>query len=281
MNYDDLLMFLESMNLRAHARDGRYMPPPHVAKYLSPMQRKSRSDRLSLPWAEYQLLVSLAMGGWSMRYSLVTLLAQIWHLDVGSGTLNRACAFLQKAGLWESTNTYVTSLTSLVRLTDQGRSLMLDAGFTPVESDWERIERLHRGDTSRQIRHTAGICAFAHHARIQYYDVLVCPEVDGPAEPDIFIDDGEDQFYVEVQGRGGEGWRRAQKWHNLYRLQGQTAICTFTPAQAHRYAKEAQIAGVPRGVITDLQTLHTESPESLWTHQWTSRYDGVYPYEAE
>jgi len=141
-----------------------------------------------------------------------------------------------------------------------------------VESEWERIERLHRGDTSRQLRHTAAICAFAYHARKRGYDTLVCPQVEGLAEPDILLTNGDEILYVEVQRQGGERWRRAAKWRNLLRLQDEVILCTATPQQAIRYAAEAQFIGADRGRITDLATLLRDDPDDLFTHQWTSKF---------
>lgn len=104
------------------------------------------------------------------------------------------------------------------------------------------------------------------------YDTLVCPEVEGSAEPDVALFRDGETGYVEVQRRGGEPWRRAAKWHNLVRLQGEVLLCAETPSQAHRFAREARVlAGANRGRLTDLLSLFNGTPD-LFTHKWISRY---------
>ncbi len=78
-----------------------------------------------------------------------------------------------------------------------------------------------------------------------------------------------------MQGRGGETWRRADKWRNQYRLQGLVAICADTPILAERLAREAQIAGVPIGYLTNLTDLADGFVKGLWTHRWRSKVGGV------
>jgi hypothetical protein len=243
--------------------------PAALAPYLSTVKRATRHPQ---PWTEYRLLAALALSGWSFRYSLAYADATSKGTDPASGQTKRAVRQLTAAGLWEEQRVRLTVHAVLVRLTPLGRSLLTEIGLTPVESEWERIERLHRGDTSRQLRHTAAICAFAYHARKRGYDTLVCPQVDGAAEPDILLTDGDESLYVEVQRQGGEQWRRAAKWRNLLRLQDEVILCTATPQQAMRYAREAQSIGADRGRITDLATLLRDEPDDLFTHQWTSKY---------
>ena len=82
-----------------------------------------------------------------------------------------------------------------------------------------------------------------------------------------------------MQGRGGETWRRADKWRNQYRLQGRVAnftcttlLCADTPILAERLAREAQIAGVPIGYLTNLTDLADGFVQGLWTHRWRSQH---------
>lgn len=257
-------------------------PPAGVALYLSQMQRMARGARLSLPVIEYRLLAGLAFSGWSLRWALVALEADAQGVGPRSGTLNRAAQFLAKSGLWETINVRLNRRRSaLVRLSPRGRDVLATVGIVAVESEWERIERLHRGDTERQLQHTGAICAFAYHVRRCGYDTQVCPAVAGPAEPDVaIVDRSGESFCVEIQGRGGEPWRRARKWQNLAHQQGQVAICTYTPAQALRYAREAQRSGIQQGKITDLYTLQHDNPPTLWTHRWHSRYSGLIPVQS-
>ena len=269
MNIPTLYAQLDRLPSSPHHPLGLPLP---LADYLTSMQRIWKPPHLPLPWIEYRLLAALALSGWSMRFALVDAEADRRDRSPLGGTYLRACAHLDNAALWETARVRVGNAIALVRLTPLGRSLLTEIGLTPVESEWERIERLHRGDTSRQLRHTAAICAFAYHARKRGYDTHVCPEVDGAAEPDILLTNGKETICVEVQRQGGERWRRAAKWRNLLRLQAEVILCTATPQQAIRYAAEAQSIGADRGRVTDLATLLQDDPDSLFTHQWTSKY---------
>lgn len=259
-------------------RDPRRLPK-ELAGYFSQVQRLARSPRLPLAMVEYRLLAGLAISGWSLRYALVELEAEAQETHVQSGTFNRAVRYLTAAKLWETTNVRLAGhRNTLVRLTEQGRQILGEIGLHATESEWGRIERLHRGNTLRQRTHTGAICAFAYHARSHGYDTEVCPAVPGPGEPDLVLCDQQGNLlYVEVQGRGGEPWQRALKWQHLYRLQGEAAICALTPAQARRYAAEAQHAGIRQGRITDLYTLRYSQLSPLWTHRWQSRSGSLIP----
>jgi len=165
-----------------------YRPPLPLAEYLSSLKRVARPPRQSLAWIEYRLLAMLGLTGWSLRYALVQTQAEWWGVDPTSGTLGRACVHLAQAGLWETTNVRLTRTAALVELTELGRDLLRAVGIEPVESERKRMERLHRGSaTQRQIRHTAAVCAFAFHARLEGYDTLVCPPPTDGAEPDLLI----------------------------------------------------------------------------------------------
>lgn len=238
--------------------------PSPLADYLSKPQRIA-CRRYALPWLEYRLLAALALSGWSLRYALVEAEAQTLELAVRSGSLLRACAHLTRTGLWETTTVRLSAAVALVRLTPLGRDLLQEIGLAVVESDWERVERLHRGAGVRQRGHTAALCAFAYHARKRGYAVQLCPDVPGAAEPDVLLTQQERTIYVEVQGRGGQTWQRANKWRNVSALPGEFAICALTPQQTQRYVQEAHRVRMPIDLATDLTTLHRCDPPSLWT----------------
>ena len=117
------------------------------------------------------------------------------------------------------------------------------------------------------------------YVRRNGYTGQPCPVVKqaGKAEPDAGIEKDAVRIYVEVQRLGGEPWRRANKWRNLYRLQGLVAICADTPALAARLAHEAQLVGIPIGYVTNLTDLADGSVAGLWTHCWRSQHS---PLEA-
>jgi hypothetical protein len=276
MTRDELMRALAFLPADENTPTG--IPQP-LAAYLS-NPRRIAQVRLSLPWIEYRLLAGLALSGWSLRYELIQAEAAYHDQDPRNGTFNRASTHLEQVGLWQVATVRLATSVALVRLTELGQRLLTEIGLAPVTSEWDRMETQHRGG-DRQLQHTAAACLFAFHARIRGYRVTLCPKVDGQAEPDLMIEKMGKSTFVEVQGRGGEAWRRAAKWHSAYRLQGEAAICALTPAQAVRYAREAQRAGVPCGRVTDLHTLYRDEPVGLWTHTWRSRSGRLLPVVAD
>ncbi|MGA1372756.1 MAG: hypothetical protein ACO3Z6_14230 [Pseudomonadales bacterium] len=266
MNYDELKAALSQLPTD---EDAPNRVPEPLSFHLSQRKRVART-RLNLPWTEYRLLAALALSGWSLRYGLIQAEAAMQGQHPRNGTFIRAGAHLEKAGLWQVMTVRLNASVSLVQLTPLGRQLLTEIGVTPVYSEWEELQQRHRGGQG-QRHHNAAICLFAYHARLRGYEVRLCPNADGQAEPDVQLERDGELLYVEVQGRGGEIWQRTEKWWNAYRLQGESAICTVTPAQAIRYAEEAQRAGVPRGRVTNLETLYLDAPASLWTHEWKGR----------
>jgi hypothetical protein len=241
-----------------------------------------------LPWGEdgvdLRLLAALGLSGWSVRADLVQAVNLGRGLHPRSGTYLAACRRLSGAGLWQ---VHVASFryrqVALVHLTAQGRARLADCGVTAVLSEWERLEATHvvRGATS--AHHTAAVCLLLHHARMRGYETNACPEPAGyhRREPDALVTQDGVRYYVEVQRRGGERWRKRRKWRRLGELDGHAAICALTPAAAARLAQEAQIAGLAAGYLTDLATLATQSPPSLWTFCWRSVHGVLEPVTAD
>ncbi len=279
MDYAELADLVDALPWGANG-----VPEPLTPLLTRDQLRTKRSGGLPAGRVEYQLLAALGLSGWSMRADLVQAVNLHKGLRPRSGTYMAAFRRLAEAGLW---TTYETSFSlrklTLGRLTPLGRQLLQATGLTPVISEWERIEALHRGDTTRQMSHTAATCLFLHHARARGYATAACPTdpAFGPAEPDAAIARDGSQVYVEVQGRGGWAWRKADKWRNQADLQGYAAICALTPAWARRLAAEAQIVGVGIGYVTDLATLANAAPAGLWTLRWRSRHSPLEPVGDE
>lgn len=251
--------------------------PAPLAQVLTPVRRYVHAQPTHTPInrIEYELLGALALSGWAMRAALTE--AVNWHkgLDPRSGVFKQAWAHLQHADLWHCDLVRVAGRSvALVRLTDYGRERLTAVGLPACASEWDIILARHSGDAARQSEHTAAIVLFLHHARRFDYVAEACPMLPqaGRAQPDVrLLDDGE-QIYVEVQGRGGEVWRRVQKWQNQVALQGHVALCACTPSAAERLAREAQRSGVRRGSATDLISLAQGQTLDLWTLRWSSPY---------
>jgi hypothetical protein len=263
------------------------VPRPLATVLVPPRQRQRRIAGEPPGRLEFLLLAALGLSGWSARVDLVQALNAGRGLQPRSGSYRRAVSRLDESGLW------VTLLASfgyrqiaLVRLSERGAELLQETGVAVVASEWERAELAHalRGDAGRSgvqsmTPHTAAICTFLHHARLRGYTTEPCPAVEdgGPTAPDAAIARFGLALNIEVQRHGGETHRKAQKWRNLERLQGFVALCAVTPAWAIRLARQAQDQGVARGAATDLGTLASRAPASLWTYRWRSPYS---PLEA-
>jgi hypothetical protein len=168
-----------------------------------------------------------------------------------------------------------TSL-AMLQLTDDGRDLCQTLGWQVKESERQRIERLHQGQTYPQ--HTLAILIFAMHARLRGYQVEVLPELEGfetRASPDVAV--SRDQAgtsparcYVEVELSHKE---LDTKWRNLNQLQGQVALCARNVQARARLVGDCKLKDL-HGVATDLESLIAcKVPEisegtPLWMEEW-------------
>jgi hypothetical protein len=168
-----------------------------------------------------------------------------------------------------------TSL-AMLQLTDDGRDLCQTLGWQVKESERQRIERLHQGQTYPQ--HTLAILIFAMHARLRGYQVEVLPELEGfetRASPDVAVsrDQAETspaRCYVEVELSHKE---LDAKWRNLTQLQGQVALCARHVQARARLVGDCKLKDL-HGVATDLESLIAcKVPEisdstPLWMEEW-------------
>ncbi len=104
----------------------------------------------------------------------------------------------------------------VINLTDYGKSLARALGVELVESDWEKIVRLHKGETQEQ--HAALVLMAAYQARLRGWKAEVMPF--NPQEtpwfqPDLKLVDPEGWFYyceVETRSRDNpEKWMRMRQ----------------------------------------------------------------------
>ena len=245
--------------------------PAPLVDMLAPSPCSQRNAR-GVPQARiaYELLVALARTGWSLRWELLGAVNR-HGMAARSGTFTRAYARLHSAGLWEQRTVKVGRWRiALVRLTATGRDKLRAVGEKPVCSEWEQIELAHReAEAGEQMAHTAALCLFHYQARQRGWQVLPAPAADGRAEPDTMVARRVHRIAVEVQGRGGEPWKRAAKWRNAAAAQGFLALCATTAKLAATLTAEARHAGVQRGLATDMQNLRGGGP--LWRCCWHTR----------
>lgn len=239
----------------------------HPLLSVAQMQRQSSVEQARV-WLEYRLLALLALTGWSLRWALTEWEAGQRGIGAKSGSIKRAVRRLE-ACAWQRRTIRTVGTYSLVRLSPEAKERLRQVGLEAGESEWERIERLHRGDTTLQQKHTAALCAFAWQARRRGWSTQVCPTLDDPfAEPDILLRRGDERIYVEVQRRGGGSYNRMAKWSNLARIQGFVAVCLMTPEALHYTQRELSGLHHRRMLLTDLHTLRYAEPRELWVHRY-------------
>ena len=158
---------------------------------------------------------------------------------------------------------------AVVRLSLAGDLLCQEAGWQVVESEWERLLRLHNAENTPA--HAAMILAFCREARRRNFTVQLVPVIDGlplEAVPDVLVEQGGQRWYVEI-----ERHRRfkPEKWRNQEAIQGFTAFCTRSPRRRERLAADINRLGIA-GFGTDLESLlqrsQSAAPGPLWVQRW-------------
>jgi len=155
---------------------------------------------------------------------------------------------------------------SVLQLTDYGKDLCRALGVEPVESDWEKIVRLHKGEV--QTFHAALILRSAHQARLRGWKAEVVPF--DPQEtpwfqPDLKVTDPEGWFYyceVETHSRG-----KPHKWARMREVN----LIVNTPLARHWMVQRLKDMGIP-GRAADLRTLAQQAKagdlSQFWMEKW-------------
>jgi hypothetical protein len=168
-----------------------------------------------------------------------------------------------------------TSL-AMLQLTQDGRQLCQVLGWDMLESERERINRMHQGVQFPQ--HTLAMMVFAMHARLRAYRVSVLPHMEGVqtrAVPDVAVsrclpEEHPEMIYVEVELSTKE---LDEKWQNLAQLQGSVALCARNAQRRARLVGDCKLKNL-HGLATDLETLIAcKVPEisgdtPLWAEVW-------------
>ena len=241
------------------------IPEPHFTipktppkKYATLFNRQESTRQREL------IFLALAAGtGYStaasLRWELTRYVEELNDPDAGS--IKRLIERLEKANL---ISTRKVAKTIILSLTDLGREVATAMGVPPVETEWERLMRLHGG--AKQEKHAAHVCLFTHYARKRGWRTLVCPEVEPPADPDVLIEKDDQLIYVEVEAGSGDPERRMKKWRNQRNLQGFAAICAPTENVRRMLVQEAR-SNTKRGMATDFMWLR-EPENDLWAETW-------------
>ncbi len=194
-----------------------------------------------------------------------------------SGAMRRVFEALEESGLivrqtlsLQVTGNMPTRL-AVARLSAEGKQLCAALGWEVVESDWERLLRLHEGE--KQEGHTLAVLLFASAARLRGWTVEVLPEVPGNARPDLVITRGEQRLYVEVE-TGTRLHDSNAKWRMNAELNGgQVALVARNVAERGVLVADCKhVAG--HGHAADIETLiagklvEVSADDPLWVEEW-------------
>jgi hypothetical protein len=140
-----------------------------------------------------------------------------------------------------------------------------------VESDWERLMRLHEGE--KQEGHTLAVLLFASAARLRGWTVEVLPEVNGNARPDLVITRGEQRLYVEVE-TGTRLHDGNAKWRMNAELNGgRVALVARNVEERGVLVSDCRHAA-DHGHAADVETLiagrlvEVSEGDPLWAEEW-------------
>jgi hypothetical protein len=230
---------------------------------------KEFADRLGVGYhwkRQAMVLYLIAAYGFSIRHEILSYLGEELNIKPDSGSLKDLVEKgLYKSHLVESGLISVNVANSktrlrVVKLTDDGRELCRLLGWYPIESDWERLIRLHDG--IHLERHTAAVLTFAYHARLRGWKVEIMPrESQGNYQPDIGLNRGHKYIDVEIE----LGENKTKKWQQAMENQGLVAFCAPTKKRRKRLITEC-ISHRFWGIATDLESLirDPEQEGKLW-----------------
>ncbi|GAP12202.1 hypothetical protein BECAL_03406 [Bellilinea caldifistulae] len=248
--------------------------PPAPERFKAQLKPKESGIRYR---RKVLVLYAVARGGISSRMEIDRVVSVVEGLSERTNSVRRPVDDLVKSGLLVSDNIrmykpFETGL-AVYRLSEDGKALCALWGWQVVESEWERLLRLHQG--AAQEAHSVMALAFALHARLRGWDAVILPQVEGAARPDLQVERDGERWYVEVER--GDGSRR--KWKNLAELNdGRVALCAANEEGREKLVRDCKAERLG-GVATDLKSLSfigdelrkmvdITPAESLWLERW-------------
>jgi hypothetical protein len=250
-----------------HVLTHQDIPWPDTPQEIPPAFGLSRRRDFRLKQIFTLFLISQ---GFNVSVEIYILLGRFLGVNYISESYRRAQLSMVDAGLLTKAVPPVRGLRSklsIVHLTLRGRKLCYTFGWTPLESEWERMKRIHEKGKSEPA-HTCSTLAFAYQARLRGYKAGVMPEIEsGRFIPDAIVINGEQKTLVEVElGYGKHG-----KWHNMATHQGHVAIAARTFRHRKSLIQECKDMSIS-GLATDMRTLFLTSkddpPCPLWLDEW-------------
>jgi hypothetical protein len=211
----------------------------------------------------------IAKTGYSAAPDLLDQLANLFYVTLQSNSINRliyqtlpqdglADKFILPLGPWAKL--------AVITLTDYGKDVARALGNEPVESDYERILRLHDGEN--QPAHTAQVLFTAYQARIRKMKVVVMPFEENDRtpwfRPDLSISDELHYYPVEVETHSRNN---PKKWE--YKREANVVLPT--PSVRHAVVNRLKKMHVP-GRATDLITLARYAKDYDLSYFWLERW---------
>lgn len=194
-----------------------------------------------------------------------------------SGAIRRVFEALEESGLivrqtlsMSVTGNMPTRL-AVARLTQEGQQMCRALGWQVVESEWERLLRLHEGE--KQEEHVLSILLFATSARLRGWDVKVLPEVEGNARPDVVIHRDGERVYVEVE-TGTRLHEDNAKWRMNAALNGGKVALVARNVEERRVLVADCQHVADHGMATDVETMignkfvDVSAADPLWAEVW-------------
>lgn len=212
----------------------------------------------------YTAIAQLASTGLSLRVELARLLG----IAPSSPAFKKLIKSLQFHDIIVSFNIPlgISSNITIIQLTDYAKDRLSNYGISCVESDYERIVRLHDGEN--QPKHTAQVLFAAYQARLRGYTVKVMPFEMGDGrpwhQPDLTIKDENHVYSVEVETHSRN---KPIKWTN------KRVVNVVLPNPVVRQAVVTRLKNlhVP-GRATDLQTLARNAKKGEIDYFWLERW---------
>ncbi|MEW6287378.1 MAG: hypothetical protein AB1509_14235 [Chloroflexota bacterium] len=195
-----------------------------------------------------------------------------------SGSIRRVFDALEESGLivrqtlsLQVTGNMPTRL-AVARLSAEGKQFCAALGWQVVESEWERLNRLHEGE--KQEGHTLAVLLFAAAARLRGWAVEILPEAQGNARPDMAISRAEQRLYVEVE-TGTRLHDANAKWRMNAELNGgRCALVARNVEERGVLVADCKHHVAEHGCATDIETLiagrlvEVNEGDLLWAEEW-------------
>ena len=142
-------------------------------------------------WRGVAKVLWLVSSGFSLTKEIRELIVADEGANPQSGALLRLQPRLVDAGILRSELVKMGRYHSLrlVALGPNSEKLIKRLKWEPVESEWDRMLRLHEKGKEGEEKHTLSVIAFAYHSRLRGYKAVVMPAIEdnGLFAPDAVV----------------------------------------------------------------------------------------------